>query len=51
MLGFKYILPANFPFDAPLVYLDEPENQEVIEMVDYLDQGNRIMFEYVIKWG
>ena len=51
MLGFKFILPQNFPCDAPLVYLDEPENEEVIEMVDYLDKGNRIMFEFIIKWG
>jgi hypothetical protein len=31
--------------------LDEPENQEVIDMIDYLDKGNRVVFEYVLKWG
>ena len=51
MLGFKFILPANYPQDAPICYLDEPELQEVVDMVDYLDKGNRIMFEYVIIWS
>lgn len=51
MLGFKFILPMNYPQEAPICYLDEPENAEVVDMVDYLDKGNRIMFEYVILWG
>jgi len=25
-LGFKFVLPVNYPQNAPLVYLDEPEN-------------------------
>ena len=50
-LGFKFVLPVNYPVDAPLVYLDEPINQEVIDMIDYLEAQNRIMFEYVILWG
>ena len=33
-----------YPVEAPLAYLDEPENQEVVDMIDYLDKGNRIMF-------
>jgi hypothetical protein len=31
--------------------LDEPESAEIVEMVDYLDKGNIIMFDYLIKWG
>lgn len=50
-LGFKFVLPINYPVDAPLVYLDEPVNQEVIDMIDYLEAQNRIMFEYVILWS
>ena len=49
-LGFKFVLPVNYPECAPYVYLDEPENQEVIDMIDYLDSGNRIMFSYLIDW-
>lgn len=51
MLGFKFILPSNYPAEAPISYLDEPENDEVVEMIDYLDKGNRIMFEYLIVWN
>ena len=36
-LGFKFVLPINYPFDAPLIYLDEPIDQEVIDMIDYLE--------------
>ena len=49
-MGFKFVLPVNYPASAPYVYLDEPENQEVIDMIDYLDSGNRIMFSYLIDW-
>ena len=50
MLGFKFVLPNKFPAQAPLAYLDEPENAEVVEMIDYLDVTNRIMFDYLIYW-
>ena len=40
-----------YPADAPLVYLDEPEDKQVVDMVDYLDQGNVIMFQWLINWG
>ena len=40
-----------YPVDAPLVYLDEPEDKQVVDMVDYLDQGNVIMFQWLINWG
>ena len=51
LLGFKFVLPFQYPLSAPLVFLDEPENKEVIDMIDYLDKGNRINFEYTLKWG
>jgi hypothetical protein len=41
----------NFPHDAPFVFLDEPELSEVVDMVDYLDSGNRIMFDFLINWS
>jgi len=50
LLGFKFILPKMYPIEAPLVYLDEPENPQVIDMIDYLDKGNRIVFEYILVW-
>ena len=51
LLGFKFVLPFNYPQAAPLVFLDEPENPEIIGMIDYWDKGNRINFEYTLKWG
>ena len=50
LLGFKFVLPQEYPFSAPLAYLDEPESAEVVEMIDYLDKQNRIMFDYLIYW-
>lgn len=50
LLGFKFILPKLYPAEAPLAYLDEPENQQVVDMVDYLDQGNRIVFGWLLNW-
>ena len=44
------MLPDNYPSAAPLAYLDEPESAEVVEMIDYLDVSNRIMFDYLIHW-
>lgn len=51
LVGFKFVLPHNYPEGAPLAFLDEPELQEIVEMIDYLDQGNRIMFDYLITWS
>jgi len=45
------LIPVDYPKSPPLVYLDEPENPEVVEMVDYLDSGNRIMFEFLMNWS
>jgi hypothetical protein len=30
--------------------LDEPVNDTVIEMMDYVDTGNRIMCDMIAKW-
>ena len=49
-VGFKFVLPPNFPFEPPMVFLDEPENELLIEIIDYLDEGNRIMFSYIDDW-
>ena len=51
MLGFKFVTPQDYPRSAPFAFLDEKEDAEVVEMVDYLDKGNRIMFQYLSDWG
>ena len=33
-----------------MAFLEGPEDPDVISMVDYLDKGNRIMFEYLTLW-
>ena len=50
-IGFKFILPTEYPTQAPFVYLDEPENAEVVELLDYVDAGNRIRNEYILNWA
>jgi hypothetical protein len=30
--------------------LDEPENPLLLEFIDYLDAGNKIMFQYLEDW-
>lgn len=50
LLGFKFLLPKLYPAEAPLAYLDEPENQEVVDFIDYLDQGNRVVFNWLSNW-
>lgn len=49
-IGFKFVIPTFYPFEAPLTYLDEPENKQVIEFIDYVDKGNVIMFKYLVDW-
>lgn len=44
------MLPEGYPGNAPIVFLDEPEVEEIVEMIDYLDSGNRIMFDYLVSW-
>ena len=50
-VGFKFILPPHYPKLAPYVYLDEPIKQDVIDNLDYIDAGNRIMFQYLTEWA
>jgi len=49
-VGFKFILPTDYPNQAPYVYLDEPENADVIAMLDYVDKGNRIRNDFILNW-
>lgn len=50
LIGFKFVLPLMYPFEAPYAYLDEPENPQLASYIDYLDKGNRIMFKYLADW-
>jgi hypothetical protein len=50
LIGFRFVLPQQYPFEAPLAYLDEPENPLLREFIDYLDAGNKIMFAYLEDW-
>jgi hypothetical protein len=47
LFGFKFILPPAYPSGAPLTYLDEPEDKQVVEIFDYLTKGNRIQCDYL----
>lgn len=49
-LGFKFILSSNYPNTPPMAFLDEPENPMLLEYIDYLGKGNRIMFNYLHDW-
>jgi len=33
------------------VFLDEPINKEVIEFIDYVDDGNVLQFRYLNDWA
>ena len=50
-IGFKFLIPVQYPFVAPYVYLDEPVNQSVIDMIDYVEPNNRIKNEFITKWS
>lgn len=50
MIGFKFVLPSSYPQMPPLTFLDEPEDELVIEMIDYIDKGNVIEFSYLQEW-
>ena len=50
LIGFKFIIPENYPYDPPHAFLDEPVNPTLIDLLDYLDSGNRIMFKYLQDW-
>lgn len=49
-VGFKFIVTCDYPTKAPLLFLDEKEDQVLIEMLDYLDNGNRVIFTYLTEW-
>jgi len=42
MIGFKITVALGHPFSAPYVYLDEPENKNLYEYIEYLQPVNRI---------
>jgi hypothetical protein len=44
MIGFRFVITSFFPFSPPLAFLDEPLNQNVIDFIDYVDDGNVINF-------
>ena len=49
--GFKFIIPPAYPSAAPLVYLDEKEDAQIIDLFDYLEKGNRIVNLYITEWA
>jgi hypothetical protein len=50
MIGFKICLALGHPFAAPYAYLDEAENKNLYEYIDYLQPINRITFAYLDDW-
>ena len=51
LIGFRFVLPLKYPYEPPQAYLDEPENPLILEFIDYLDAGNKIMFSYLQDWA
>jgi len=49
-IGFRFLLPKGYPAQDPIAFLDEPENPEVVDVADYIDQGNLIKFKYLFEW-
>ena len=50
-IGFKFLCPREYPREPPYVFLDEPLNEQVIEVYDYIDDGNRIRFSFLSTWA
>ena len=50
-IGYKFNLLDQYPWEAPHVYLDEPENLAVIKNIDYLGEKNRITNDYIKNWA
>ena len=46
MIGFKFVLPSNFPAVPPWSILDEPVNPMVSEFIDYVGANNVLNFAY-----
>ena len=49
-IGFKFLIPCQYPAAPPYVYLDEPENPSVIELIDYVESKNRIKNDFILQW-
>ena len=43
-IGFKFLLPAQYPIVPPYVYLDEPENPIALESADQILTGDLLSF-------
>ena len=50
-IGFKFLLPAQYPIVPPYVYLDEPEDPTVVELLDYVEKNNRIKNDFITNWA
>ena len=50
-IGFKFLLPAQYPIVPPYVYLDEPPNPTVVELLDYVEKNNRIKSDFITNWA
>ena len=50
-VGFKFLLPNQYPIAPPYVYLDEPINPTVVDLFDYVDAGNRIKNSFLTHWA
>ena len=35
----------------PYVYLDEPVDAQIVEMIDYVEEKNRIKNDYIVHWA
>jgi len=44
------MLPLDFPYKAPECFLDEKEDKELYEFIDYLKPGNRIDIYFLNEW-
>ena len=50
MFGFKFIIVTFFPHNPPIVFLDEPQNPNLVEFFDYITLGNKISCQYIDDW-
>ncbi len=50
MFGFRIVLPSFFPFSVPICYLDEKEDPQLVEFLDYIDPGNKLSLNYLDEW-
>ena len=35
----------------PYVYLDEKEDAQVVELIDYVEKNNRIKNDFIVNWA